>query len=602
MQGRSSALSESSGSSSSLAPGTRKRGRHEGISGPEEHNEGYSRDQGYPREPRAKPSGDRCGVNNKLNNRDGNFGVDTLHQGEESLNNIPTSQKFSSWHHNKSSIGLNAPTAYDSAEFGNAQAAGNLGLESEMYPFAMSAGAGEGRYPEQGHQKLQADVWPAERSADEHASSYVSSGNSSTVVGTHEEEDEADDIGREVGELRVRNEQLLREREAFLERIRNLEAAMRKGLESDASLQADLQENNNLREQVGAHREFMQRFMKMLNQPPSENSARRKIYEEGAESATNILLSMLAESQQQGWTPTKMAKGFRPVDPSFELRYTESAQLFGSEVGGKRFQLRVDYSFDGLSIEEVIDHVRIVLCTQHGKDWYTKIGSDSRKRVQIRELPNESSTENVQLYHHLKRYAPPEKDRDVVFLYHVRKSTMTRSTLAPPMHEVKKRDEEHPGEFVFERPALCQPRKRGRPLGSKASKNRSWTFGETDVHLVVRMSTSLLAGASRSEDAKRITSPVIHGALVFSDETVTEDGETSNDGSTRTRMVFLGSVPQEFLEEEEFGSRESMVGPDEVLTKPFSAYLSDFLLSAMAGKPGDPPPRPNVSKRKASRK
>ncbi|GBG24283.1 Sterol 3-beta-glucosyltransferase [Hondaea fermentalgiana] len=390
-------------------------------------------------------------------------------------------------------------------------------------------------------------------------------------------------------------------------RIKDLEAAMQHGAAGTLALD-DVRENTKLREEVMAHRQFLHAFLKMVKGSPTEEQSRRQIYDEGAESAKTMILGILADSQHKEWESVKLPSELRRLGHSFEMHYKLADRLFTSgshsaeestQRSQKRLQLRVDYSLEGISTQEVADRVTAVLCAPKGKDRFVRLASNSRERVELRPLPNGDTGENTMFLHHRKRYPPPQKDRDAVFLFHRCKTKMARSTLAPPPKLVRKPAQDTPGGYVYERPQLCQPRKRGRPLGSKANKNKPWAFGQADVNILARMSTSLVVGASQSEDAQRITSPILHGAFVFTEETLAEeDGEAVS--APRVRLVFIMSTPPEFSEEEEFGSIEAILRPDGSLTKNFAKYIHVFGQNIGAsllphGASGEHVPRPNLS-------
>jgi len=368
----------------------------------------------------------------------------------------------------------------------------------------------------------------------------------------------------QLSHLQEENERLMTEQEFLVDRIQSLQEAVKNEL--GEGFLAEWRENEELRGELTAHRNFVNSFMSMIHATPMETNTKRRIYEEGAELAHTMLLHLLSSSQTKGWRKCKLDSSARKNLGKTEVFFNlDPNPRKGSGERAAQLQLRFDTYHSGMTVDGLAEVVKGMLTDETFKSKFVQRDRD-KYEIEMRPLAHEVVDEDLMVLYHRKRCKPPEKDRDVVFVFNSKKTEMARSTLATPTKPVGRN-----GTAVVV-PQVSRPSKRGRPLGSKSERSKLRAFGQTNVVVLSRMSTTLLAGASKSEDAQRINSPVLHGCFLLE-----EEGIGDEESEPQIRSIFLTSTPQEFTEE--FLTWDTMIREDGSLTVAFSAYLDQVIAS-----------------------
>mmetsp|Transcript_941 Transcript_941/g.1850 ORF Transcript_941/g.1850 Transcript_941/m.1850 type:complete len:537 (+) Transcript_941:353-1963(+) len=407
---------------------------------------------------------------------------------------------------------------------------------------------------------------------------------------------------QEIDFLRNKNEQLVSEREALLKQINTLKSDLEHNF--GGSKLDDLLENKLLKEQVNLHRQFMASFKEMISFAPTETSAKAKMYKEAAEQGRTIMLGVLAQSQSgKAWRKALLPPelcGLKDVKLNVYYRFsdamfgdsddnaTDSDQSRNEDIqylfNKKRIELRYDVAFRSLTPQQLSGALRGLLIDQREKLRLWGIKNDDK--CELKTLEQELNDGNTMLLYHRTHLEPPQKDRDTVFLFDHHKCKLTRSTLALPKIEnaqSKQRPKpvREPGD---------QPRKRGRPVGSKAKKDHTWIYGEVDADILMRTSTSLVANRPTAPDAQQISEPIFHSAIVFEEEELLDCDEGSEpERVPSTRAIVLVSNSTDWCEQQESEDWNRIFQKDGMIQPRFAAYIYKLLSNIKVMYGGQPP-------------
>jgi hypothetical protein len=286
---------------------------------------------------------------------------------------------------------------------------------------------------------------------------------------------------RELEDLRDENERLREERSQFLAKIGELQLKVESLREQGSS---DMRvENELLRAQLEEHKRFVSCFKRLSEGAPSSVNARHAIYRQGADTAHAHVLGLISQSQADDWQQATVPLEADLPYQNFSVFY-KFKDDYGSASGGgagepggrparRRLNLRVDVLFPGIDAASLSDFFW---------DSFSNSATQQRlynvKGVEVTQLTDDMPDANTKMLYYRERWEG-EKDQDLVLICNRRRKELAKSTL-------------------------------GLPHANKAKP----AVGKVAA-VVMAMSTTQHSAAPEYENARRITSMFVQGAVMW---------------------------------------------------------------------------------------
>ena len=284
---------------------------------------------------------------------------------------------------------------------------------------------------------------------------------------------------RELEDLRDENERLREERSQFLAKIGELQLKVESLREQGSS---DMRvENELLRAQLEEHKRFVACFKRLSEGAPSSANARHTIYKQGADTAQAHVLGLISQSQADDWQQATVPLEADLPYQNFSVFY-KFKDDFGSEKEAankpgtkprRRLNLRVDVLFPGIDAASLSDFF-----WESFSNTATQQRLYNVKGVEVTQLTDDMPDSNTKMLYYRERWEN-EKDQDLVLICNRRRKELAKSTLALP-HSNKSK------------PAI----------GKVAA-------------MLMAMSTTQHSAAPEYENANRITSLFVQGAVMW---------------------------------------------------------------------------------------
>mmetsp|Transcript_10129 Transcript_10129/g.32196 ORF Transcript_10129/g.32196 Transcript_10129/m.32196 type:complete len:419 (-) Transcript_10129:440-1696(-) len=286
---------------------------------------------------------------------------------------------------------------------------------------------------------------------------------------------------RELEDLRDENERLREERSQFLAKIGELQLkveALREQGSSDMRV-----ENELLRAQLEEHKRFVSCFKRLSEGAPSSTNARHAIYKQGADTAQAHVLGLISQSQADDWQQATVPLEADLPYQNFSVFYKFKDE-YGSEPSSglgdapakkqrRRLNVRVDVLFPGIDAASLSDFF-----WESFSNTATQQRLYSIKGVEVTQLTDDMPDTNTKMLYYRERW-DGEKDQDLVLICNRRRKELAKSTLALP-HANK-----------------------AKPAVGKVAA------------MVMALSTTQHSAAPEYENANRITSLFVQGAVMW---------------------------------------------------------------------------------------
>jgi len=390
---------------------------------------------------------------------------------------------------------------------------------------------------------------------------------------------------QELEDLREENKKLREERLAFMGKIGDLQVKVENMREMGST---DMRvENALLCAQLEEHKRFVACFKNVCDGVPTTLNAKHLIYKQGSDAAQAQVLGLISQSLADQWIPGNIPPEANIPYQNFQFHFkfkndygekSSNSKIKGEPNPRQRLNVRIDVSFPGFGADSVADFV-----------WNSLSNTDMQQRLyrvnnlELTQLADDMPDENTKMVYFREKVEAPGKDQDWVVLCNRRQKELANSTLLSPS-EYKGRDagaaaldlasaagngtdaseSDDTASSIFSASNLFSTffgrSSTSTPLAGSAQgdKKKSTRVNAT----VLAMSSTQHSAAPHFENANRITSMFVQGAVAW-----------SSGGDAQLIIVF--SFPDDFSIKA-MQRLEDVITPNGTMTMKFANVIKEF--------------------------
>mmetsp|Transcript_2812 Transcript_2812/g.6569 ORF Transcript_2812/g.6569 Transcript_2812/m.6569 type:complete len:581 (+) Transcript_2812:894-2636(+) len=390
----------------------------------------------------------------------------------------------------------------------------------------------------------------------------------------------------QVSELQEENDRLRNERAGFLKTIDDLQ---RKVNEFRSAGQVNVQmENDLLRAQLREHKEFLRGCFQLQHGLPSSDVAFKHLYTQGQSFAQTHVHSILSQSAQESWVPTKFPSSyFETLTPGYNVT---ACHRKIDTPNNKCMMLRIDFAFKDLSADIVAEaYWRMWSDAEMVQDGFKL---DFPVEIMPLNVPGQSS-DNFGAWCYSEKVEPPKVPSDWVFVTSrsredIVKSTLNISTeLSPGLAQgISKEEAVQAWDCLTKGDSdgnefACSQRRRQRRKDATLG-----TFGKTTGWVLARCTTEH-SPVNHRPSARRINSLLVEGGVIWTQGIVREDqdleanfedinsSEHLVERESCTRVALVANVPLNFSMNI-LNSHTDLLEADGTMTERFARLLEKF--------------------------